>query len=106
MISEHWDAGARDSACYQASADTHVMVSEDRVPLWALKSSQDLGTAARRMIRGDKGQRSARDEVSSEQNYIGRERVDMPDDAFQKEWLRVLVKVDVTDLRDTKTVKS
>ena len=51
------------------------------------------------------GKGAVSDEVAGKKNQIGREGVDLGDDAFEEEGLSVLVEMDVAELDDAVSVE-
>ena len=105
-VSEHWDTAACEGPCDESRADGDVVISEDGEAAGAAQGGEDLGASVGGVVGGDERKRTARDEVSREQDEIGGEGVDAADDAFQKEGLGVFIEVDVADLGDAEAMET
>jgi hypothetical protein len=90
---------------YHRGVDSYVVVAKDGVAQGSGEAGDDLGTAMGCVSSGDEGDGTVGNEVSREEDEIGREGVYFVNDMFEEVGLGVLVEVDVADLDDAVAIE-
>jgi hypothetical protein len=105
LIDKDRDAVGGEGTDDEWSADRSVVVAEAGVAQRAGKGAENLSTAMGRALSDDKTERAMSDEVSSEQDHIRSQGINVMDDALEEEGFREFIQVDVADLSDAETLE-
>ena len=105
LIDQYGSAVGDEGLGHQWAVEGDVMVAEDGVAEGRGEGGDDLGATMESVAAGDEGKRAVGDEVAGEKDEVGRESVDLLDDAFKEKGLGVLVQVNVAELGDAIAVK-
>ena len=105
LVDEDWGAVFLEGVDDEGGAYSYVMVAEDGVAERGGEGGEDLGAAVGGVVGGDEGEGSEGDEVSGDEDEVGREGVDVFDDAVEEVGLGVLVDVDIAYLDDAVAVE-
>ncbi len=105
LVDEQRQAIGLHMVADDAGADDGIVIAEDAEAEGAGEGAEELGAAG----RGGKGDidrhGAAAGEVAGNEQEVGLERVNLMDDAAQKEILGVLLEVDIGDLDEAKTIE-
>lgn len=104
-VDQHGNFEGIERAGDERGGDRDIVIAEDGVCLRGFEGAENLGAAVGRMGVGNKGERSAGDEVAGYEDEIGLERIDAVDDVLEEEGFGELIEMDVGKLNDAETMK-
>ena len=105
-IDQHRDPVLRESSRDDGGVKGYVVVTENGIDLRCGKGAENLGATEWCVFRHEEAKGSVCDEVSGKQDEVRFELIDAFNRTLEKEWLGVLVEVDVAELGDPETVEA